>query len=528
MQVRNAHERSLFVNFAARLSRGTALAAVLLLAANTGLQNAAAEGDTRTLSFHHVHTGEDITITFKRNGQYDEAALTKLNWFMRDWRKEQDTRMDPQLFDLLWEAYREAGATQPIQVICGFRSAGTNDMLRGRSRSSGVAKDSLHTQGDAMDFYIPGVPLEKIREIGLRMQRGGVGFYPTSGSPFVHLDTGNVRHWPRMSHDQLVKVFPDQRTVHVPSDGQPLAGYALALADLERDGRAPNAVSLAAARSAGVISEEDEATATAATPKKRSLFASLFGSKDKTEEPAEAAPAPKQVAAKPSKPALRETIAVAQMPLEPPAPAPVAVATQRIVPDQTVPMPKLRPAQAIQVAAATALPRPRPAAALAHSPINQRGLWPLEVASADASPTAALAYANADAATASNAAPKSVPMGAATTGSAPANDTIADAGGMKTDRLAVAFAQRFEGMQGPWLRAMILTPSITTAMSTTRLGALDTQPITQYMKKPASALVMTFADDPHYGMETGKFSGSAVVFLATATFVPQRTAFLAQ
>jgi hypothetical protein len=65
-------------------------------------------------------------------------------------------------------------------------------------------------------------------------------------------------------------------------------------------------------------------------------------------------------------------------------------------------------------------------------------------------------------------------------------------------------------------------------MSTTRLGSLDTQPIAEHMRKPSSALVMTFADDPHYGMKTGQFSGSAVVFLATATFAPQRTAFLAQ
>ena len=70
--------------------------------------------------------------------------------------------------------------------------------------------------GHAIDFYIPDVPLEQIRAAGLRLQRGGVGFYPTSGSPFVHLDTGSVRHWPRMTHDQLAAVFPDGRTVHLP------------------------------------------------------------------------------------------------------------------------------------------------------------------------------------------------------------------------------------------------------------------------------------------------------------------------
>ena len=102
-----------------------------------------------------------------------------------------------------------------------------------RRRSSGVARFSQHMLGHAMDFYIPDVPLEQIRAAGLRLQRGGVGFYPTSGSPFVHLDTGSVRHWPRMTHDQLARVFPDGRTVHLPSNGGPMKGYELARADIE-------------------------------------------------------------------------------------------------------------------------------------------------------------------------------------------------------------------------------------------------------------------------------------------------------
>ena len=207
---------------------------MFLLGANNSLQNAIAEGDTRTLSFHHVHTSEDITVTFKRDGRYDEAALKKLDWFMRDWRKNEETHMDPHLFDLLWEVYRDVGATQPIDIICGYRSPGTNAMLR--ARSSGVAQFSQHIDGNAIDFYIPGVPLAAVCEEGLRLQRGGVGFYPTSGSPFVHLDTGTIRHWPRIAREELVKIFPNGRTVHIPADGQPLPGYALALADVERRG----------------------------------------------------------------------------------------------------------------------------------------------------------------------------------------------------------------------------------------------------------------------------------------------------
>jgi hypothetical protein len=107
-----------------------------------------------------------------------------------------------------------------------------------------------------MDFFIPDVPLEQIRFAGLRLQRGGVGFYPTSGSPFVHLDVGNIRMWPRMTHDQLARVFPDGRTVYLPSDNKPLRGYDLALADIEKRGG-------------------DDAS----TVKKPGLFASLFRGK---------------------------------------------------------------------------------------------------------------------------------------------------------------------------------------------------------------------------------------------------------
>ncbi len=201
------------------------------------MHDAAALNETRTLSFHHTHSDEDLTVTFKRDGRYDEAALKQLNHFLRDWRSQEQTTMDRHLFDILWEVYRDVDAKQPINIISAYRSPATNAMLRRRSAHTGVAQFSQHMLGHAMDFFIPGVPLEKIRFAGLRLQRGGVGFYPTSGSPFVHLDTGHVRHWPRMTHDQLVRVFPKGRTVHIPSDGNPLPGYQLAMADIEKRGQ---------------------------------------------------------------------------------------------------------------------------------------------------------------------------------------------------------------------------------------------------------------------------------------------------
>ncbi|MEM6461724.1 MAG: DUF882 domain-containing protein [Pseudomonadota bacterium] len=201
-----------------------ALAAVVCVAA-AGPANA----ETRSLNLYFIHTKERATITFKKNGRYVPGGLTKLNRFLRDWRQKEATKMDPRLFDLLWEVYQETGSKEHIHVVSAYRSPKTNAMLRKRSR--GVAKRSQHTLGKAIDFYIPGVPVKKLRRIGMKFQVGGVGYYPKSGSPFVHLDVGSVRSWPRMNRKELSQVFPDGKTLHLPSDGKPLPGYNQALAD---------------------------------------------------------------------------------------------------------------------------------------------------------------------------------------------------------------------------------------------------------------------------------------------------------
>lgn len=204
------------------------LAALLMLFALSSI----AAAQTKSLKLYYLHTGEKAEIVFKRNGRFDQAGLKKINWFLRDWRRNEPTKMDPNLLDLIWEVYRKTGTSKYIHVISGFRSPISNEMLRKRGR--GVAKNSQHTKGKAMDFFIPGVKLSKLREIGLKLQVGGVGYYPKSGSPFVHMDTGNVRHWPRMSRSELARVFPDGKTMHVPSDGKPLARYNQAVADYKR------------------------------------------------------------------------------------------------------------------------------------------------------------------------------------------------------------------------------------------------------------------------------------------------------
>jgi uncharacterized protein YcbK (DUF882 family) len=215
----------------ARIVVAALVSLTLLLPPSTVSVSAA--GETRTLYLHHTHTGETGRFTFKVNGRYDQGVLRDLNRFLADWRNKKQIQMDPALFDLLWTVYQEVGATEPINIVSSFRSPETNAMLR--AKSSGVAENSQHMKGKAMDIFIPGVPLKLLRETAMRHQVGGVGYYPTSGSPFVHMDTGTVRAWPRMTTAQLKKVFPDGRTLHIPADGRVLSDTGRRYAQAEWD-----------------------------------------------------------------------------------------------------------------------------------------------------------------------------------------------------------------------------------------------------------------------------------------------------
>ena len=471
------------------------LAALALIVSTGSLQTVVANGDTRAITFQHTHRDDQITITFKRSGRYDEEALQKLNYFLRDWRNDDQVRMDPQLFDILWEVTREVGTEEPIRIVSSYRSPATNAMLRRRSR--GVAQFSQHMLGKAIDFNINGVSVEKLREIAMRLQRGGVGFYPGS---FVHVDVGSVRHWPRMTHDQLVRVFPNGRTVHVPSDGQPLSGYALALADIERRGSsAPSGMSLAAARSAGVVSEDR--VASAAGRKKGNVLAKLFGFSTDAEEDEEAAPSGRTI---------------------------VAAASDE-TPAARVPAPRARP-QAADAAAArkpggfalasvSSTPFelgsrsvPRPPAPVTEPPETTASItsW-LKDAEARADrvpPDLALAYA-------ANAVPDNprssalVPaMGAARPGTTPE-------GSSQVARIPPRAGQRFND---PWMRGITLATSIHYEMNVSVYGKLDVRQVRMMMIKPASSVAMGFSRDAYEGMPTLRFAGAAVTFLPTVTF----------
>jgi len=366
------------------------LAALLIFLGSDSLQNASADGETRTISFHHIHTKEDLTVTYKRNGRYDEEALKQINNLMRDWRESEPIKMDPHLIDLLWEVHRETGAQDPIWVVCGYRSPSTNAALR--RRSSGVAKFSQHMLGRAIDFHIPGVALDDLRAAGLRSQRGGVGIYPSSG--FVHMDTGSVRHWPRMPEAQLARVMSKgQLGSRFASDNGSVKGTAVAQASVSRK------PSFLAKLFGGGGADEDEHVDTATTPAsaaatKPSVVAAAPAKPEKTAaKPAEksadklaAVPVPQ------SRPAKSETVASATAkPAAKSESFQVASATSKTVAtfvrpdDEPAPAPS-KPAAApagFQLASATSQPvRPAQAASLvaranmtANDIINERGYW---------------------------------------------------------------------------------------------------------------------------------------------------------
>ena len=153
--------------------------------------------------------------------RYIPEAMEKINWALRDWRKNEPAKMDPALVDLLWEVHTELGSNEPIHIISGFRSRGTNEMLR--RTVGGQASESRHILGKAADVHFPDVPLKRLRYSALVRERGGVGYYPTSAIPFVHLDTDRVRSWPRLPRYELALLFPNGRTQHQPAEGGPIS-----------------------------------------------------------------------------------------------------------------------------------------------------------------------------------------------------------------------------------------------------------------------------------------------------------------
>lgn len=147
--------------------------------------------DSRSLKLFHTHTGKYLEVTYFRDGLYLLEPMEQLREFLADWRDGGTREMDPKLMDILWKIQQVTGNTRTYEVISAYRSPGTNRFLRGRSK--GVAQNSQHLLGKAIDVRLRGMETKKLRDVALQLQLGGVGYYEKSD--FVHVDTGRVRRW---------------------------------------------------------------------------------------------------------------------------------------------------------------------------------------------------------------------------------------------------------------------------------------------------------------------------------------------
>jgi len=403
------------------------------------------------------------------------------------------------------------------------------------------------------------VQLEELRVIGLRLQRGGVGFYPSSGSPFVHMDTGGVRMWPRMTRNELLRVFPDGRTAYIPSDGRPLPAYELALADIRKYGKdLPAAIEMARDEHRGVkaLSEQftnaeqteedpdeaaDAAAAVAATsgasradnPAANALAAALERVAERMREAANVA----------DKPALYHTASLEEMPtgqaaqrVTGPTPNQVILARgywQGLPDGQIAAQPANAPSASppSRKAAANALPditgalkafadaprdRVPPDVALAYAPQQPELNVPVFAPAPAAGPTSQPAKAAQPIEVQTRLPVPPPPVGTtiamkrgtdqttSTIVAPPPPSSTTSAPGGEADN--------------PWLRALVLSPNVGRYLTTLMLGAEDFRSLAALVEHPKSSVMMTFASEPSPGLTDDRFSGSAIVFVPTITF----------
>jgi uncharacterized protein YcbK (DUF882 family) len=173
------------------------VAAMLSLVALSGARVQAGDvssqrGQEHVLRLYNTHTGERLEIVFRHGDEYVPGALAKLDYFLRDHNTGDVRHFDPRLYDILADLTASVGhPAGEIDIVCGYRTPSTNESLR--AHTTGVAKNSLHIQAEAIDLRMPGVNTLTLRRAALALHRGGVGYYPHSD--FIHVDTGRVRQW---------------------------------------------------------------------------------------------------------------------------------------------------------------------------------------------------------------------------------------------------------------------------------------------------------------------------------------------
>jgi uncharacterized protein YcbK (DUF882 family) len=158
----------------------------------TALRTVSEEHQDHRLMLYNTHTAERIDIVYRQGEQYVPGALARLDYFLRDHQTNEVRHFDPRLYDILSELTASVGDPNgEIDIVCGYRTPSTNESLR--AHTTGVAKNSLHIQAEAIDLRMPGIDTLKLRKAALALARGGVGYYPHSD--FIHVDIGRVRQW---------------------------------------------------------------------------------------------------------------------------------------------------------------------------------------------------------------------------------------------------------------------------------------------------------------------------------------------
>ncbi len=143
------------------------------------------------ISFRNARTGESFSGVYRVGDKYLPEAFERMNYVLRDFRTDEVFPMDPHIIDTLSIIHKKIDANDPFEVLSGYRSPKTNSMLGSKKR--GVAKNSFHMYGQAIDIRIPSYSTRKIHNAAKAIKAGGVGYYPRSN--FVHIDTGTVRSW---------------------------------------------------------------------------------------------------------------------------------------------------------------------------------------------------------------------------------------------------------------------------------------------------------------------------------------------
>ena len=153
----------------------------------------ASMGEKKVLKLYNVHIDKTFYAPFFEKNYYKLSGLFEVNKAFKDYHANEMRRIDVKLVNLLYEIKQELGDDKQFNIVSGYRTQRTNDALR--KTQEGVAKNSFHIKGQAVDIYVPNVSLKKLKDVAIGMQKGGVGYYPSNH--FLHVDVGPVRFWRR-------------------------------------------------------------------------------------------------------------------------------------------------------------------------------------------------------------------------------------------------------------------------------------------------------------------------------------------